>query len=84
MIGTLDLERSCLQTSVPDNPGNIRSNKTKSAPFLSNAVMAPSPVSATITSKPSLPNTYASASENEASSSTTNILVIYYLPSGVD
>ena len=50
------LLRNCLHTSVPESPGNIRSKRTRSAPFLSNSTMASGPDPATATSKPSLPS----------------------------
>ena len=80
MIGTLDFARMVRQTSVPLIPGNIRSNKIRSAPLRSNSTSASGPVAASATSKPSLLSMNSSASRNDSSSSTTNTRVIQHSP----
>ena len=74
--GTLERARSCLQTSVPLIPGNIRSSSTISAPDRSNSASAAGPSPTTVASKPSLRSKYARGSARDSSSSTISTLVI--------
>src|ERR1700761_5535410 len=81
ITGTLERDRSCLHTSVPDIPGNIRSSSTMSAPARSNSLSADGPSVTTVASKPSLRRRKASGSASDSSSSTISTLVIGATPS---
>src|SRR5262245_43020549 len=76
MTGTLERDRSCLHTSVPLIPGNMRSSSTMSAPARSNSARAEGPSATTVASKPSLRRRKARGSAKDSSSSTISTLVI--------
>src|SRR5699024_3141111 len=80
MTGTEEVARNCLQTSVPDMPGNIKSSNTISTSWRSNSANAVFPSCATMGSNPSFRSRNASGSANDSSSSTMRMVVMRFYP----
>ena len=79
-MGTDDVARMLLHTSMPETSGIIKSRRIKSKVSDLKSSRAVRPFSAVVVSKPSLPKRKVRASENEDSSSTMRIFVMNYSP----